>query len=421
MKNIIKMFCAGLCLVNFAYAVTITPSIQPASCLKNCIATIDPATPQQAAPGTTVNFKIQVNQSGYPNLTFSQPIIAQDNLSQTKNPIYCENSIVKDNGTGYTLTVIAPNHNCVLNVTVMGTYQLPSPPGSLVYNADSNGNLWFTEPFANQIGVFSPSTENITQYPVAGTGGPANLINGPNNSSTLWFNEMNRSALGSIDLNGNVKQYSIPGLRAAPNLITLGADSNLWFTETAEAGGQFGKFDLSTYETSKYIIPAGVFDVFAMTKGPDNNLWLIFKIKSFEVAKIDTTGTTLKIYPLPEPFDYGITAGNDGNLWIMEGSGDNTSQIGVMTPTTGTIKQYPIQGNVIFTNNQIISAPPGSNNLWFTGLMNGNQGAIFSITTSGTITAYQVPSITEAPVGITFDQNGNLWYITQYPNMIGVL
>ncbi len=436
MKNNIKWFCVSLCLVNFAYAaapsvVSIMPSIQPTSCAtsttNNCTATIVPNAQLLAAPGTTVPFQIQVNQAAYPNFTFYPPIFARDDETQPTQHVYCDNVSVTGSGTSYTATVTVPTYSCILSAVVVGTYSLYSPPASIA--ADGNGNLWFTEPESNtsQIGVFSPGTGKVTQYPVAG-GVATNLINDPSNN-ILWFNEKNNKALYSIDSNGNITAHPLPTLQAAPNLITLRSNGNVWFTE--QIGGQFGNFDLLNNTTSEYTLkPAPLTPVQAIVVGPepDNSLWFLYRsFTDMTVAKFNPGDQTLSTCILPMMSD-GITAGLDGNLWLMESPNENSSRIGVMTPAISTTScpisaQYPIYDPIAFMNNQIISAPEGSYYLWFTGLMGNQGGVILSTTTSGTIAAYQLPFSNGPLAGMTFDKNGNLWFVAQNKThyYIGVL
>jgi virginiamycin B lyase len=64
------------------------------------------------------------------------------------------------------------------------------------------------------------------------------------------------------------------------------------------------------------------------------------------------------VFPLPDPAKtaYGITAGQDGNLWFAEGD------IGRITPT-GQITEFPLPGD---WNVFLITAGPDGN-LWFAG------------------------------------------------------
>src|ERR1700722_3204612 len=100
---------------------------------------------------------------------------------------------------------------------------------------------------------------------------------------------------------------------------------------------------------------------------------------------------------------FAITAGPDGNLWFAESTGSGA--VGRVTPS-GTVTEFtsglsgPTEG--------ITLGPDG--NLWFT---EPAQEKIGRITPSGTITQFSVPSglLTSAkPAQITAGRDGNLWF-----------
>ena len=106
---------------------------------------------------------------------------------------------------------------------------------------------------------------------------------------------------------GTIKEFPIP-TKSAPFAITAGPDGNLWFTEVTAGAGQIGR-----------LTPSGRFTVFPV--------------------------------PTASSMPEGITAGPDGNLWFTE-SGSN--KIGRITPA-GSITEFstprPIAGRS--------ASPPG--------------------------------------------------------------
>jgi virginiamycin B lyase len=107
--------------------------------------------------------------------------------------------------------------------------------------AGPDGNVWFTEPYANEIGKISPINYAITAYQVppayASTYGIALGSDG-----NLWFMEQSGNKIGKISPSGNATVYSIPGNSNTHNFsacITAGPDNNLWFTESD--GNKIGK------------------------------------------------------------------------------------------------------------------------------------------------------------------------------------
>jgi streptogramin lyase len=88
-------------------------------------------------------------------------------------------------------------------ITVNGQFtEFPLPDASQAATSITlgpDGNLWFTEPFANQIGMMTPD--------------------------------------------GQLTEYAIPTSNSNPQLITAGPDGNIWFTEVGS--GQIGQFVLN--------------------------------------------------------------------------------------------------------------------------------------------------------------------------------
>jgi virginiamycin B lyase len=104
---------------------------------------------------------------------------------------------------------------------------------------------------------------------------------------------------------------------------------------------------------------------------------------------------------------YGITTGPDGALWFTD-PGNNS--IGRIT-TSGTVTSYTGPG--ISQPDGITTGPDGA--LWFT---NRGNNSIGRITTSGTVTSYTDPGI-NGPLMITTGPDGALWFTNNGPLTIG--
>jgi hypothetical protein len=104
---------------------------------------------------------------------------------------------------------------------------------------------------------------------------------------------------------------------------------------------------------------------------------------------------------------HGIVVGPDGNIWFTDifGGVSGTGNIGEIT-TSGTITMY--NDPSIYTPQTIAVGPDGA--LWF---VNANGNSVGRITTGGTITNYPDPSGTtyiNHPKGITSGPDGALWF-----------
>jgi virginiamycin B lyase len=89
-------------------------------------------------------------------------------------------------------------------------FPLPTQTRALGITAGPDGNVWFTEPAANQIGVITPDGQ-ITEYQVPTPNSqPAGITTGPDGN--IWFTELGSSQIGEFVLNDG----GGPGGAAAP-------------------------------------------------------------------------------------------------------------------------------------------------------------------------------------------------------------
>jgi streptogramin lyase len=123
-------------------------------------------------------------------------------------------------------------------------------------------------------------------------------------------------------------------------------------------------------------------------------------------------------FPLPDPpgqpgFNSqpaGIAVGSDGALWFTE---ENAHKIGRIT-TGGTITEFQVP-TVPSAPSEITAGPDGA--LWFTEI-GANPPKIGRVTTAGVFTEYDLPAGT-GPDGITAGPDGALWYTASGTNKIG--
>jgi len=208
-----------------------------------------------------------------------------------------------------------------------------------------------------------------------------------------------------------IREFKVPNPDSSPSDITVGADGNLWFTE-------------SNANNIARMTPSGVITEFAtsapttgITTGADGNVWFL-EDNIGVVAKITPSGQITEFPPTGCPF-YGslfggITKGPDGNVWYTDVSCTGLSKI---TPS-GQVTDFTVPTSV-FTFPSVITAGPDGN-LWF-GLQrepligrispSGTNYVEFSLPPAGPILASQVNGITAGP-------DGNIWY-TNYNNKIG--
>lgn len=300
--------------------------------------------------------------------------------------------------------------------TAYGTPTHPSHPFGLV---TVGTNVWFTENFANQIGVLVTTTN-------------AGIVN----HTILEF---------PIHTNNNA---NIP---CGPAGLTLGPDHNLWFVEAQT--NKIGSFNLATHKTTEYFVPftQNNRQYYNIMTGPDGNLWFTDtaagKICVFSIA--NTNFAVMSLATNSQPFD--IIVGPDYALWFSE---YNLSKIGRLTTnwlTPGafsTSLNYSTYTNVtdsnIFTeitvptnNNNSVSLtnaqPYGltvvtngtSTNIWFTEYSGSAIDKITAIATTNTtnyvLTRFPTPTFSANPTFLASGADVNIWFGELAINAVGRL
>ena len=189
--------------------------------------------------------------------------------------------------------------------------------------AGPDGNVWFAEYGANNIGKITPGGAT-TEYPIpTPSGGPRSITAGPDGN--LWFTEY-AGKIGKITPSGNITEYTIPTAFSTPEGITAGSDGNLWFAESN--GNKIGQITPSGTIT-EYPLPAADRLPIGIAAGPDGNVWFTEqKGSANKIGRITPSGTITE-YTLPTASagPTGITAGPDGNLWFTE---DFVNKIGTL-------------------------------------------------------------------------------------------
>ena len=278
---------------------------------------------------------------------------------------------------------------------------LGSSPEGITTGPD--GNLWFTEFFADNLGRITPDGV-VTEFPLPTADAQARSITtGPDGN--LWFTESAANNVAVADTTGNVLDEidltvapACDGGICSPFDIVVGSDGNLWVT--LRHGDQIAR-----------ITPAGVltkFDVpscadcspYGITAGPDGNLWFTTNEDDL-VRTIDTSGTFGPTFT-PPTADSGpqtIVTGPDGNLWVLEG---DALQVARLTPS-GVFTEFPLT-----------AAAPGAS--WMAVGPDGNLWVSFAaasvlsrMTLAGEVTDFPYDTFNQSP-GVTAGPDCNVWY-----------
>jgi len=250
----------------------------------------------------------------------------------------------------------------------------------------ADGNIWFTEVFANKIGRLTPdgavaefavSNRGLTRFAAVGSDG------------NIWFTLAHTASvgyLGSITPAGAITLHPLP--TTGPRFVTMGPDGNLWYTDDSNVIGRFS-FDGSvvTYQIpTANSLPRGI------TTGADGNLWFV-EFGANQIGKITPNGAIT---------EYAV-AGASGADWLIRGSVwfiGNGNSFGKILPSgrASEVAMPDVPGGALLANGRI----------WFT-LQSLNQ--IGSMTESGKdMHTYDVPTPHANPIGVASGTDGNIYF-----------
>jgi streptogramin lyase len=275
----------------------------------------------------------------------------------------------------------------------------------------------------------------VTEYPMNAGGDPTQITVGPDNN--LWVTEPTANALGIFSPSTHTQTASSPvnlNLTGAnpPGIAATGTGSNgsIWFT-VASGAFQLGKSSLSNPSsptvTNCYlgnIAPsAGI-----TTSSNGAVIWVAVPSQN-AILEINAANSALtKSFPLSPAninvanFSSQITVGPDGNIWFTE-----PGAIGILTPSTGTVTQVSLPNTGGTQIPAAITVGPDGN-IWFTESVPNAGGTAFvsssvgviNTTTHKYVTEFATPASSQ-PDGITAGPDGNIWFTESAAGAIGIV
>jgi virginiamycin B lyase len=233
---------------------------------------------------------------------------------------------------------------------------------------------------------------HITSYTTSAGAGVGAVARG---DGVMWFAERFTNKIGSVDNNGNVREYSIPTPNSVPQSVVV-ADGAVWFTE--QSGNQIGRLDPATGSVTEYSVPTPGAAPLGMTLGPDGALWFVER-NAAKVGRMTTDGSFTEYALAPGSSPQRITVGSDGALWFTE---LGTGKVGRIT-TDGTLTEYPVPGGPVG-----ITATQSDDALY---VVLFNASAVARVALNGTVTnQWATPSPNSAPLQITAGSDHELWF-----------
>jgi streptogramin lyase len=288
---------------------------------------------------------------------------------------------------------------CLLSPTIT---ELPLPTGSSdpwENTTGPDGNIWYTDPSADSIGMVNPTTHAVSEFPIpTATAGPRWITAGPDGN--LWFTEWGGNKIGMINPTTHaISEFPVPTASSGLYGITAGPDGNLWFAEYN--GNKIGRINPATHLITEFATPTAGSAPREITTGPDGNLWFT-ESRANQIGMINPTTGAIAEFPVPTPnsLPRSIAAGPDGNLWFTEGTGGH---VGMINPMTHSISEFTVHAGS--GPSEITAGPDG--NLWFTEFQAQSIGEINP--TTDVVAEYPIPN-SPFPDPITAGPDGNLWF-----------
>jgi streptogramin lyase len=239
--------------------------------------------------------------------------------------------------------------------------------------------------------------QQVTGFPIPTANSlPTGIALGPDGN--LWFTETNANQIGRITPAGVVTEFPVdPAQVFSPIAITAGPDGNLWFAGFTGGGDnpKIGRMTTTGAYTAFPVASAG--DPGAIAAGPDGNVWFT-EYAANKIARITPAGVVTE-FPVPTAMSapYGITQGPDGAMWFVENA---FPKIGRIT-TAGDITEFPLS-----TGSPAAFLVRGPDqNLWLGGT---NADALIRYTPGSGDTS--VP-VTGRPNDLAISADGAIWYL----------
>jgi len=320
-----------------------------------------------------------------------------------------------------------------------------------------DGEVYFTEYAADQIGRLDPSTNQIRERSAAG--GPFGLH--VTSSGTLYYTLATSNALGAMLFSGGTNGWTVPTVNALPGVLAAASTGpgqiNLWFAERNT--GKVTRFSptmvpftmilittpatsvtpatSSLSGTSTSVTPEihagnpalpppiallsattfgsftewdGPGSVMRVATAPDGQVW--FTDGGSSLVVLDPTSNTAYYYGLPSGIEaLGLTVGPNGWVWFTDLS---RPAIGVLDPTSADVYLWTIPGG----SQPFDLVRDSSGSIWFTDRTANAIGCLDP--SNDEIVMYPLASYAW-PLFLALDESENVWFTAQQANYIGRL
>ncbi len=294
---------------------------------------------------------------------------------------------------------------------------------------DSHGHVWVAMPgcdlapqcsstFPGKISEFDPATTSwiITYSLPAGYGQPIFLAFDP--QGNVWFTMPMSNTIGMLNpTNGTTQQFAVPTSASGPWGVAVDSKGIVWFTE--HYANKIGSFNPTTHAFHEIATSVANSVPYGITVDSSDNVWFTENNPSAPaVAEYPANGGALKEFPMAPNGSsltpHMITVDTHGNIWWSEGFVGAIGELKVASAVPGTsngITHYSYHLNSTHTSGISVDS---SGQIWFDDSIQSIYGS-FPESGNGSFSIYNTPTQNSHPHdGLNVDKQNNVWFNEQY-------
>jgi streptogramin lyase len=269
-----------------------------------------------------------------------------------------------------------------------------------------NGDVWYTDTTAMQIGKLDPRTGIFTDYPIRNPNARGHGIT-QDAAGQIWYS--GHTAFGRVDSRtGEMTFYpyeSEPGKPSHGNTPVVDSKQNVW--TTLMYSNELAKWDRKTEKVSKFKLPTPYSSPYGADIDKNDNIY-VAEWFGCKIAKFDTkTEKWAEYLPTTKPCTMRrVSVDFSGMVWYAL---DSVGKIGMVNPNTGqVVAEYtiPLRGSYPY---DIKADHLG--NMWIAD--SGQGGALIKFDTkTAKFTYYPAVQRTDMPK-IEVSGENSIWYTTR--------
>ena len=220
----------------------------------------------------------------------------------------------------------------------------------------------------------------------------------------VWVTLRRANQIARLDpASGEWELFVLPTANSGPLGIAADADGNIWYA--ASTSGKIGRVEAQTGKITEFTVPGNA-DAHSMAFAPDGTLWFTAE-RANRIFKLDpkTGGFGKFTVPTPEARPQGIAIGSDGAPWFCE---SGTNRLARVDPARGRITEIEIPFADARPRQLVVLEQP-VRAIYYTDAARGALGRLDLVRMS--FRDWLSPSGKNAqPEAIAADEDGYLWY-----------